>query len=265
MGPGSHTTPADGCFCWESIVVRKWTKMPKIAAINAAISRCDVERAPRRINLQTVICTLDVCQTSGIPDKTLETPLLFTHLAARQITKSSSHWSRSKKPWSSHLRQAFRTPAGMKKDNKIRETERRGGENVIDWLRRGFRLSGCTQLITSSDLLNTLPSFIPPISLTPSLPPLASPSSLLTAKHFLSLFVSLSPAVQTSYLVLSFWNKEDGRGVSVKYPSGIWYLSSHFMLQFPCKIFWFFYPDIIFVLLFFTPLHSKQLKKWPNL
>lgn len=195
-GLGSHTTPADG---WESIVIWEWNKIPKIAAINTALSRYDTERAPIRINLQTVICMFDACWKSSFLDKTFETPLLFTHLAARQITKSSSLWSCSKKPLSSHLSQAFRTPAGMKKKS-IRQTERRGGENVIDW----DEDLGCLALLNLS-----LPLTSSTLCLHLFLPSawfLLSPRvSFLFAhsKTFLSLYVSVSPAVQTNYHLFS--------------------------------------------------------------
>lgn len=86
--------------------------MPKLAAVNAAL-----------------LCMKGTCWKSGIPDKTFEMPLLFTYMTVRQITKSSSHKSCSKKI-PSHLSLTFRTLAGIKKS--IRQTERRGGEYVID-------------------------------------------------------------------------------------------------------------------------------------
>lgn len=77
----------------------------------------------------------------------------------------------------------------------------------MDWLRRGFSLSGSTQLITSSDFPNTvllstrrpvppLPLFICTINLIPVLP---APSSLLLSTNYFSHFLCcLPPCAQTN-------------------------------------------------------------------
>lgn len=148
----------------------------------------------------------------------------------RRITKSSSHWSRSKNPLSSHLSQAFRTPGGIKTKKSIRQTEKREGENVIDWdedlgclavLNLSLPLTSstlCLHLFLSSAwLLLSLPSHLLPLC--------------SHAKHF---YRFLSRYLQQSRQTITcpFRLKQGGWGRQSNISqSGIWYPSGLFTQQ----------------------------------
>lgn len=177
--------------------------MPKIAAINAAVSWYNVERAPRRINLQTFIC---------LPEKRHPRIKLLRHLYCSPI------WWRDKSPNLPYTDLTPKNPwaviwvrlSGGIQKKSIRQTERRGGKNVIDW----DKDLGCLAVLNLSLPLTSstlclhlfLPSAWLLLSLLLHLIPLCSQQNISSA--FCLAICSSSDKLS---LVLSLW-KEDGGG-----------------------------------------------------